>query len=100
MAIDRLTLKNEKPGAPLSERSPSGLTLTSAGALLFTNARERHKEYARTRELIAVMRVLQRGHVDIGLIDALNEGIVVEAVAALIPAIRLGGLCVLDHPFT
>lgn len=35
---------------------------------------------------------------DVGLIDALNEGIVVEAVAALIPAIRLMGFCVLDHP--
>ncbi|WP_455913137.1 LysR family transcriptional regulator [Pseudomonas syringae] len=83
-AIDRQILKAEEElGVPLFERLPSGLRLTSAGELLLTNARRWQKDYARTREQIDEMQGLRRGHVDIGLIDALSEGIVVEAVAAL-----------------
>jgi DNA-binding transcriptional LysR family regulator len=62
---------------------PSGLRLTSAGELVLANARQWQKEYARTREQIDEMQGLRRGHVEIGLIDALSEGMVVEAVAQM-----------------
>lgn len=83
-AIDRQILKvEEELGVPLFERLPTGLRLTSAGELLLANARQWQKDYNRTREQIDEMQGLRRGHVDIGLIDALSEGIVAEAVASL-----------------
>jgi DNA-binding transcriptional LysR family regulator len=47
------------------------------------NARQWQKEYARTREQIDEMQGLRRGHIDIGLIDALSEGMVAEAISSL-----------------
>ena len=83
-AIDRQILKvEEELGVPLFERLPSGLRLTSAGELVLANARQWQKDYARTREQIDEMQGLRRGHVEIGLIDALSEGMVAEAVAGL-----------------
>ncbi|WP_455926474.1 LysR family transcriptional regulator [Pseudomonas putida] len=83
-AIDRQILKVEQElGVPLFERLPSGLRLTSAGELVLANARQWQKDYTRTREQIDEMQGLRRGHVEIGLIDALSEGMVAEAVAAL-----------------
>jgi DNA-binding transcriptional LysR family regulator len=83
-AIDRQILKvEEELGVPLFERLPSGLRLTSAGELVLANARQWQKDYARTREQIDEMQGLRRGHVEIGLIDALSEGFVVQAIAAL-----------------
>ncbi|WP_228393541.1 MULTISPECIES: LysR family transcriptional regulator [Pseudomonas] len=83
-AIDRQILKvEEELGVPLFERLPSGLRLTSAGELVLANARQWQKEYARTREQIDEMQGLRRGHIDIGLIDALSEGMVAEAVSTL-----------------
>ncbi|WP_110946759.1 LysR family transcriptional regulator [Pseudomonas bohemica] len=83
-AIDRQILKvEEELGVPLFERLPGGLRLTSAGELVLANARQWQKDYARTREQIDEMQGLRRGHVEIGLIDALSEGMVAEAVAAL-----------------
>ncbi|WP_455917718.1 LysR family transcriptional regulator [Pseudomonas cerasi] len=83
-AIDRQILKvEEELGVPLFERLPSGLRLTSAGELVLANARQWQKEYTRTREQIDEMQGLRRGHVEIGLIDALSEGFVAQAVATL-----------------
>lgn len=83
-AIDRQILKvEEELGVPLFERLPSGLRLTAAGELVLANARQWQKEYTRTREQIDEMQGLRRGHVEIGLIDALSEGMVVEAVAQM-----------------
>ena len=83
-AIDRQILKvEEELGVPLFERLPSGLRLTSAGELVLANARQWQKEYARTREQIDEMQGLRRGHIDIGLIDALSEGMVAEAISSL-----------------
>ncbi|UZJ61770.1 LysR family transcriptional regulator [Pseudomonas sp. KU26590] len=83
-AIDRQILKVEQElGVPLFERLPSGLRLTAAGELLLSNTRHWQKDYVRTREQIDEMQGLRRGHVEIGLIDALSEGIVVQAVSVL-----------------
>ncbi|MBD1552275.1 LysR family transcriptional regulator [Pseudomonas typographi] len=83
-AIDRQVLSAERAlGVPLFERLPGGLRLTSAGELLLANARQWQKDFARTCEQVDEMQGLRRGHVDIGLIDALSEGLVVEAVAGL-----------------
>lgn len=83
-AIDRQLLKvEEELGVPLFERLPGGLRLTSAGELMLANARQWQKDYHRTREQIDEMQGLRRGHVEIGLIDALSEGMVAEAVAQL-----------------
>ncbi|SDI24806.1 DNA-binding transcriptional regulator, LysR family [Pseudomonas flavescens] len=83
-AIDRQILQAEEEfGVPLFERLPSGLRLTSAGELLLAKVKEWEKELRGTHEHIDDLRGLRRGHVAIAMIDALSEGFVPEAIAAL-----------------
>lgn len=84
-AIDRQILKAEQElGVQLFERLPSGLRLTSAGELLLVDVRRWEKSYQRTLEQFDELKGLRRGHVEIAMIDALSEGIVVDALAQLI----------------
>ncbi|MCC4593612.1 LysR family transcriptional regulator [Xanthomonas campestris pv. cannae] len=86
-AIDRQILKAEQElGVQLFERLPGGLRLTSAGELLLVDMRRWEKSYQRTLELFDELKGLRRGHVEIAMIDALSEGIVVDALAHLIDA--------------
>jgi DNA-binding transcriptional LysR family regulator len=86
-AIDRQILKAEQElGVQLFERLPGGLRLTSAGELLLVDARRWEKSYRRTLEQFDELKGLRRGHVDIAMIDALGDGIVIEAVAQLLEA--------------
>ncbi|KLD78135.1 LysR family transcriptional regulator [Xanthomonas hyacinthi] len=93
-AIDRQILKaEEKLGVQLFERLPGGLRLTSAGELLLVDARRWEKSYRRVLEQFDELKGLRRGHVEIAMIDALSEGIVVEVIAQLIedyPGITFG----------
>ncbi len=84
-AIDRQILKAEEElGAQLFERLPGRLRLTAAGELLLVDVRGWEKAYARTLERFDELKGLRRGHVEIAMIDALSEGVVPEAVAALV----------------
>jgi DNA-binding transcriptional LysR family regulator len=83
-AIERQILQAEKAlNAQLFEMLPSGLKLTAAGELLFSDLRRWSKEYSRTVERVDELRGLRRGHVGIALIDALSEGIVPATIAQL-----------------
>ncbi|MEA9554815.1 LysR family transcriptional regulator [Xanthomonas nasturtii] len=84
-AIDRQILKAEEElGAQLFERLPGRLRLTAAGELLLVDVRGWEKAYARTLERFDELKGLRRGHVEIAMIDALSEGVVPAAVAALV----------------
>lgn len=93
-AIDRQILKAEEElGAQLFERLPGRLRLTAAGELLLVDARQWEKAYARTLERFDELKGLRRGHVDIATIDALSEGLAMQAIAGLIrehPGITFG----------
>ncbi|GAA3891393.1 MULTISPECIES: LysR family transcriptional regulator [Gibbsiella] len=83
-AINRqILLAEEMMETLLFERLPSGLRLTTAGELLYDDILRWNKEYRRTRERFDELQGLKRGHVSIGLIAALNEGPVVDALAAI-----------------
>ncbi|QEO27383.1 LysR family transcriptional regulator [Xanthomonas translucens pv. undulosa] len=78
-AIDRQILKAEQAlGVQLFERLPSGLRLTRAGELLLVDVRRWEKSFQRTLEQLDELKGLRRGHVEIAMIDALSEGIVVD----------------------
>ena len=74
-AIDRQILHGEEAlGTPLFERLPSGLRLTAAGELLYTNGKQWMREMQEVRTQLEDMRGLRRGQVDIALPDALTTG--------------------------
>lgn len=84
-AIDRQILRAEEElGAQLFERLPGRLRLTAAGELLLVDAKQWEKGFARTLERFDELKGLRRGHVEIAMIDALGEGMVTDALAALI----------------
>ncbi len=99
-AIDRQILNVEAElGVPLFERLPTGLKLTAAGELLMASAHEWEQGMAHVRARIEDLRGLKRGHVEIGLIDALAKGYVPQTVHRIqqdYPGITVG-LRVLDN---
>ncbi|RMX04219.1 LysR family transcriptional regulator [Corticibacter populi] len=83
-AIDRqLLLAEQELGVALFERLPAGLRLTAAGELLLADLRRWSKDYARTLERFGELQGLRRGHVTLGLIDALSSGQIAQAMAGL-----------------
>lgn len=99
-AIDRQLLQAEEDiGVPLFERIPGGLRLTAAGEILDNLIRTWQKEYLRALGQIDELQGLRRGHVEVAIIDALAEGLVPEAIGAILqehPAITVG-VQVLDN---
>lgn len=84
-AIDRQILRAEEElGAQLFERLPGRLRLTAAGELLLVDVKQWEKSFTRTLERFDELKGLRRGHVEIALIDALSEGMAMQAIAALI----------------
>jgi len=80
-AIDRQLLRAEEElQTPLFERLPTGLRLTAAGELLMAASADWTKDFERVRAQIADLCGLRRGHVAIGVIDALTKGFVPEIV--------------------
>jgi DNA-binding transcriptional LysR family regulator len=83
-AIDRQILKVEADlGMPLFERLPTGLRLTAAGEIMMAAGSGWQKNLADVRAQIEDLRGLKRGHVDIGVIDALTKGYVPAVVRAI-----------------
>lgn len=81
-AIDRQLLQAEAHfEATLFERLPTGLKLTAAGELLLDDLRRWRKEHARTLERLEDLKGLKRGHVRIAVIEALGDGLLVQAIA-------------------
>ncbi|MFT4197291.1 MAG: LysR family transcriptional regulator [Pseudoxanthomonas sp.] len=90
-AIDRQVLLAEAElGTALFERLPAGLKPTLAGEMLLADLRRWRKDYAGTLERLDELRGLRRGHVTLAVIEALAEGLLVQALAAL--AERVPGL--------
>ncbi len=99
-AIDRQLLQAEEDlGVPLFERVPGGLRLTAAGELVADMLRRWSKDHSRLLSQIADLQGLNRGHVQVAVIDALAEGLVpdvVEAAAIDFPGVTVG-VRVLDN---
>ncbi|KAA9000454.1 LysR family transcriptional regulator [Affinibrenneria salicis] len=81
-AINRQILQAEEAfGTALFERLPEGLRMTTAGELLYDNILRWQREFRITRQRFDDIQGLKRGHVSVGLVQALSEGIVAEAFA-------------------
>jgi DNA-binding transcriptional LysR family regulator len=74
-AIDRQILKAEEAfGLPLFERMPTGLRPTAAGELVLAASHRWTADYDRLQAQLADLVGLRRGHVRIGVIEALAKG--------------------------
>lgn len=83
-AIDRqILLAESELETELFERLPNGLKLTAAGELLLNDVKHWQKEYTRTLERFDELKNMRRGHVTIGLIDALSDGQLPVTIAAM-----------------
>lgn len=83
-AINRQILQAEEElGMRLFERLPDGMRLTSAGELLLDDLRRWQREYQRTRQRFDEIQGLRRGLVSLGLIQALNEGAIADALSQI-----------------
>lgn len=83
-AINRQILQAEEAfGTPLFERLPEGLRMTLAGELLYDDILRWQREFRTTRQRFDDIQGLKRGHVSVGLIQALNEGCVADAFARI-----------------
>jgi DNA-binding transcriptional LysR family regulator len=87
-AINRYVLELEQElDAPIFERLPRGLKLTSSGELLITHIRETLKAHEAMRSQIKALRGLTRGEVAIATMATLAAGRLAEIVAAYRAAI-------------
>lgn len=84
----RLIALEEEIGAPLFERLPRGVRLSSAGELFVHHARRQIAELARVRSQIEDMKGARRGHVTI----ALDRSLPAHPLAALVAGHRA------EHP--
>ncbi|KGT94288.1 LysR family transcriptional regulator [Erwinia typographi] len=83
-AINRQILQAEEDlNTRLFERLPEGMRLTTAGELLYADIRRWQREYQRTLDRIDEIQGLKRGHVSMGLIQAMNEGRLAEVLSAI-----------------
>lgn len=83
-AIDRqILLAEEELGTVLFERLPSGLRLTSAGELLLNDLKRWSKEFSRTLQRFDELQDIRRGHVSIGMINALTDGAFIDSIARI-----------------
>ncbi len=93
-AVDRQILRAEADlGIPLFERLPTGLRLTSAGEILMSAGGRWQKSLVDVKGQIEDLRGLKRGHVEIGVIDALARGhipAIVRKIQSEYPGITIG----------
>jgi len=86
-AINRQILQAEEAfGTPLFERLPEGLRMTTAGELLFDNVLRWQRDFRITRQHFDDIQGLKRGHVSVGLVQALSEGAFADAFARIVSA--------------
>lgn len=87
-AINRYVLELETElGAPIFERLPKGLKLTSSGELLIAHIRDTLKAHEAMRNQIKALRGLSRGEVTVATMATLAAGRIAEIVAAYRSAI-------------
>lgn len=93
-AIDRQILRVEAElGLPLFERLPTGLKLTAAGEIMMAAGGNWQKGLSQVLGQIEDLRGLNRGHVEIAVIDALAKGYVpriIETIQTRYPGITIG----------
>jgi len=83
-ALNRQILRLEAEiGAPLFDRLPGGLRLTSAGEVVAQHVLTVLRDAERAESELDALRGLRRGHVDLATLEGLCHRIVPEAVAGL-----------------
>ncbi|NIF22228.1 LysR family transcriptional regulator [Candidatus Pantoea multigeneris] len=83
-AINRQILQAEAEyGLPLFERLPDGLRMTTAGELLLDNIQRWQREFRLTCHYFDDIQGVKRGHVSVGLIQALSDGCMADAFARI-----------------
>ena len=74
--INRKILSTEEEiGIRLFERTPEGVTLTDAGAIVLEHCRKTLRDYDRTKLLLDDIRDLRSGHLNIAAIDSVTYGL-------------------------
>lgn len=76
----QIALAEESLGVPLFERLPTGLKLTLAGELLYADLLKWQKDFQQTCIRFDEIQGLKRGAIDFGLIAALSDGLIIEAI--------------------
>lgn len=79
----QIALAEEALGVILFERLSHGLKLTLAGEMLYADLLRWQKDFQQTKIRFDEIQGLKRGSVDFGLISALSEGFVVDALAEI-----------------
>jgi DNA-binding transcriptional LysR family regulator len=79
----QIALAEEQLAVQLFERLPQGLKLTLAGELLYADILKWQKEFQQTCVRFDEIHGLRRGSIDIGLISALGDGLMIEAIAQM-----------------
>lgn len=69
-----ISTENEM-GVRLFERTPEGVTLTDAGAIVLEHCRKTLHDYERTRTLLDDIRDLRAGHLNIAAINSVTYGL-------------------------
>lgn len=74
--VNRKIISTEQEmGVRLFERTPEGVTLTDAGAIVLEHCRKTLHDYDRTRALLDDIRDLRAGHLNIAAIDSVTYGL-------------------------
>ena len=95
-AVNRFVLEMEADlGAPIFERLPKGLKLTTSGEMLVTHIRETLHAHDRMRAQIKALKGLGRGEVTIATMQTLAAGRLAEVVADFRDAHPQINLCVM-----
>ncbi|HWL58261.1 MAG TPA: LysR family transcriptional regulator [Paracoccus sp. (in: a-proteobacteria)] len=95
-AVNRFVLEMEADlGAPIFERLPKGLKLTTSGEMLVTHIRETLRAHDRMRAQIKALKGLGRGEVTIATMQTLAAGRLAEVVADFRDAHPQINLCVM-----
>ncbi|WP_282567583.1 LysR family transcriptional regulator [Devosia sp. 1566] len=79
----QISALEEKLGAPLFERMPRGVKLTSAGEILLFHAEQSFKELDRAQKAIAELKGLRRGQINIAIVESAARGLLPPVLAAL-----------------
>lgn len=76
----QISLAEEEMGVILFERLANGLKLTLAGELLYADLQRWQKDFQQTKHRFDEIQGLKRGTIEFGLISALSEGFVIDAI--------------------
>lgn len=71
----RIISTEEEMGVRLLERTPEGVTLTDAGAIVLEHCRKTLHDFERARMLLDDIRDLRSGHLNIAAIDSVTYGL-------------------------